>query len=437
MQQQLLAFDNHKAGPLQASFSTAQQKQKPASTAVAGGAQAAAAAAGLPGLDQLLQHVVSSTTAAASTAAAVAGDEPHTAAAAARGPQGWLTTEQLQLLWQELLQLLFAADQPSDAASYGAQAAQHTPIQQQQAEQSTLGDCPSILTLALHDIILTPDDVTKNADESSMSDESWDDAEEEGWEEVQQQDEQQQQQDSQQQVLPGRLLAAAVDPLYFVSAKGCRKAALAALRAYAEVSYSYRYSYSYSYSCRDRAWPRSCKGRKSAVKTHSCAIHMCSDEFMLHPFISSMRHHRSCTSVCSAERSIGDAHPHAQLSLCADLWIHVEYMCVCVCVCVCVYNSTCSVCPPEVLSVGCWLLCCCHPDQAVPARYTAAVHAAAVQQALQLYAAAATGPAAPELQQQLVSCCQQVWQAGRQQCSQLSLTGKAGVLMGCCSLGFI
>jgi hypothetical protein len=71
-----------------------------------------------------------------------------------------------------------------------------------------------------------------------------------------------------------------------------------------------------------------------------------------------------------------------------------------------------------------------HPVQAVPQRYTAAVHAAAVQQALQLYASAASGPAVPDLRAQLQSCCQQVWEAGRQQCSQLSLTGE-GFVCGC------
>jgi hypothetical protein len=266
VQQQLLAFDRHKAGPLQSSVSTAQQKQKPASTAAAGGAQVAAA--GLPGLDQLLQHVVSST-----TAAAVAGDESQTAAAgAAHRPPGWLTTEQLQLLWQELLQLLFAADQPSTAAGQAVQPAQDAPNHhQQQQQEEVLTEHTSFLNLALHDLTLTPDDIIQHGDESSMSEDSWDDAEEEGWDEVQQQDEQQQQQDSQQQALPGRLLAAAVDPLYFVSAKGCRKAALAAVRAYAEVSYSY------CYSCRDKVSPCICIHlcRKRAGRTHSCAVGLC------------------------------------------------------------------------------------------------------------------------------------------------------------------
>jgi hypothetical protein len=61
--------------------------------------------------------------------------------------------------------------------------------------------------------------------------------------------------------------------------------------------------------------------------------------------------------------------------------------------------------------------------QVLPPRCTAAVHTAAVQHAVQQYTSAAAGPAALELQEQLVACCLQVWQDGRQQCSQLSLTG--------------
>jgi hypothetical protein len=56
---------------------------------------------------------------------------------------------------------------------------------------------------------------------------------------VQQQEEQpqsgQQQQQRQQQQHPWQLLAAAVDPLYLLSAKSCRRAAVAALRVYMQV----------------------------------------------------------------------------------------------------------------------------------------------------------------------------------------------------------
>ena len=63
--------------------------------------------------------------------------------------------------------------------------------------------------------------------------------------------------------------------------------------------------------------------------------------------------------------------------------------------------------------------------QVVPQRYPAAVHAVALQHALAAYSAScATGPAVQELQQVLVATCVRVWEGGRQQCSQLSLTGE-------------
>jgi len=67
----------------------------------------------------------------------------------------------------------------------------------------------------------------------------------------------------------------------------------------------------------------------------------------------------------------------------------------------------------------------CILNQVVPERYTAAVHAAALQHAVQAYTAAAYGPAEPDLQQLLLMACQRAWEAGRQQCAQISLTGRA------------
>ncbi|KAF8068251.1 hypothetical protein HT031_001938 [Scenedesmus sp. PABB004] len=62
--------------------------------------------------------------------------------------------------------------------------------------------------------------------------------------------------------------------------------------------------------------------------------------------------------------------------------------------------------------------------QAVPARYTEAVHQAAAEHALAHYRAGAAGPAAPELQQLLADACSAAWR-GRQRCAALSLTGRA------------
>jgi hypothetical protein len=237
VQQQLLAFNKHRVGPLQAANSTSRQQKPqqrqgataPAVAAAAGSAPtaAAAAAAALPGLDQLLSHIVANS-AAAAAAEHQAQEVFHTLPFPA-------TQQQLQGLWQGLLQVLFEAT-PAAAVAASAKDSQLATASQHKPQQSHTMQQP-MLSLVLPDITLTPGDIIDAEDDSSLSDESWDDADE-GWLEVDQQDDLAQQQQQQQQQPPGRLLAAAIDPLYVVSAKNCRKAAVGALRAYLQVRVS-------------------------------------------------------------------------------------------------------------------------------------------------------------------------------------------------------
>lgn len=235
MQQQLLAFDRPRLGaPLQHSSSTTkqqqQQLQKPSGTAAS---IQPAPAASFPGLDQLLGPVIASTTAAAAAGGvnAAAGGPPR--AAAARAP---VSQQQLLLLWQDLLQALFPGTQSvGRQQSAVPQPGQQTGLPAEQQQQQG-----GYETLPLLDVNLTVDDATQADEDASVSEDSWDD-EEQAWEEVQQQEDeevqqrQQQQWGSRQEQVPGRLLAAAVDPLYVVSAQNCRRAAVGALRAYLQV----------------------------------------------------------------------------------------------------------------------------------------------------------------------------------------------------------
>lgn len=234
MQQQLLAFDRPRLNAaLQPSSSTTKQQQHLQKPPGAAANIQPAPATSLPGLGQLLGPVIASTTAAAAAAGGVnaaAGGPPQ--AAAGRAP---VTQQQLLILWQDLLQALFpGAQSVGRQQSAVPQPGQQTGLPAWQQQQQG-----GYVTLPLLDVNLTVDDATQADEDASVSEDSWDD-EEQAWEEVQQQEDEdvqqrQQQRDSRQQQAPGRLLAAAVDPLYVVSAQNCRRAAVRALRAYLQV----------------------------------------------------------------------------------------------------------------------------------------------------------------------------------------------------------
>jgi hypothetical protein len=182
----------------------------------------------LPGLDQLLSHIIASTEAAEAAAAEHQAQEA-TVTLPLPGTQ-----QHVQLLWQDLLQLLFVSAPAAVAASPQDPQLAIAPQHNVQASNTQQQQQQPTLSLVLPHAILTPDDVMDAGDDLSLSEESWDDADE-GWLEVDQQDDLAQQQQEGQQQPPGQLLAAAIDPLYVVSAKTCRKAAVCALRAYLQV----------------------------------------------------------------------------------------------------------------------------------------------------------------------------------------------------------
>jgi cell wall-associated NlpC family hydrolase len=182
----------------------------------------------LPSIPQVVTSV--SVAAAAKAAAAAAA----TAAGTGYAEAGPVTEQDLQQLWQQLMQLLFPAvcgGSSNLAGSTPAAAA---------APRLYPFQCQAVLILndVMEGVITWGDDVTDGSEDDGSS---WDESE--GWQEVSHSNDAAGGADDDEAAAAaaaaaaaGELLAAAVDPLYQQSAQRCLAAARSALAHYLTVS---------------------------------------------------------------------------------------------------------------------------------------------------------------------------------------------------------
>lgn len=130
--------------------------------------------------------------------------------------------DELQQLWQQLLQLLF----PAAASNSGSSSSSCYPFYQQ--------------------ITLQADDAASDDSSADSADDTdWDEGDD-SWQEVTQHAESADEGGADSARAPGELLTSALDPLYVMSSKRCAVAARAALRAYLQVR-NQRYSVIYKF----------------------------------------------------------------------------------------------------------------------------------------------------------------------------------------------
>jgi hypothetical protein len=183
-------------------------------------------------LPSLPQVVASASVAAAAAAAAAATATAATATAgegyAAVGP---VTEQDLQKLWQQLLQLLF----PAACGSSGNSCSSTSAAAAAAAPRLYPFQCQTVLDLndVMKGVITGVDDVTDGSEDGGSS---WDESE--GWQEVTHQNDTAgaaDEDDAAAAAAAGELLAAAVDPMYQQSAQRCLAAARSALAHYLKV----------------------------------------------------------------------------------------------------------------------------------------------------------------------------------------------------------
>jgi hypothetical protein len=170
----------------------------------------------LPSLPQVIASI-SAAVAASSSAAAAAGQAAVTSA-------GLVTEQDLQQLWQQLLQLLFPAVYGNSSLTSTGTAAAVCAYPFQSQAVLDLND-------VMEDVITGANDVDDSSEDGGSS---WDESE--GWQEVHHSSDAAAGAAEEDAEAAGELLAAAIDPLYQQSAKRCLAAARSALAAYLKVS---------------------------------------------------------------------------------------------------------------------------------------------------------------------------------------------------------